>query len=288
MHSGGGGINWEGKNPNEGIEFAGFYVDYNLVEMLNLELTDGQSFSSGVVTDRDKVIFNETAIAMMKLKDPIGKVVTMWGKERQIIGIVKNFHYESLYKEIGPLFIACQENNFSTLIKIKAGKEQETLEQISKVYSDFNFGLPLEYQFLDQDFEELYAAENRVSILSGVFAGIAILISCLGLFGLAAFTAERKTKEIGIRKVLGSNEWSIVLLLSKSFTRMVLIAVMIGLPLSFLISRQWLMHFAYRIDLKWWFFAGAGFIALFISWFTIVFQTIKAAKVNPTNCLRTE
>ncbi|MBY0435548.1 MAG: ABC transporter permease, partial [Cyclobacteriaceae bacterium] len=129
MHSGGGGIDWEGENPNEGIEFDGFYVDYNLVEMLNLELKEGRSFSPSAGSDRDKVIFNETAIAMMKLKDPVGKTVTMWGKERQIIGIVKNFHYESLYKSVGPLFIACQENNFSTMIKIKAGMEQETLER---------------------------------------------------------------------------------------------------------------------------------------------------------------
>ncbi len=288
MHSGGGGINWEGKNPNEGIEFDGFYVDYNLVEMLNLKLKEGRSFSSSAGSDMDKVIFNETAIAMMKLNDPVGKIVTMWGKERQIIGIVQNFHYESLYKSVGPLFIAFQDNNFNTLIKIKAGTEQETLKRISKFYSDFNLGLPFEYQFLDQDFEELYAAENRVSILSRYFAGIAILISCLGLFGLVAFTTERRTKEIGIRKVLGSNEWSIVLLLSKSYTKMVLMAVIIGLPLSYLIINRWLLHFAYRIDLELWVFTGTGLFALFIAWITVGFQTMKAAMINPTDCLRNE
>ena len=289
-HGGGGGIDWEGKDPNTGIEFSALNVDYNLIEMLDLKMAEGRSFSpeSGSGVEKDKVIFNQTAIDMMKLKDPVGKTVTMWGEQKQIIGVVKNFHYESLYERVGPLFFRFSENNGKTLIKIKAGMEQETLDRISRFYREYNQDLPFEYQFLDQDFEVLYAAENRVAILSKYFACVAILISCLGLFGLAAFTAERRTKEIGIRKILGSNEFGIVYLLSKDFTKMVLLAIVIGLPVSYLMTKNWLDHFAFSISLEWWFFIGAGAAALIIAWLTVGIHTIKAARVNPVQCIKND
>jgi len=285
-HSGGGGIQWPGKDPNHGIEFSGLYVDYNVIEMLNLKMAEGRSFSPDPGSDNEKVIFNETAVAMMNLKDPIGQTVTMWGREKKIVGVVKNFHYESLYERVGPLFLCYGEKHQSTLIKIKSGMEAETLHQIGAVYNDYNNGLPFEYQFLDQDFQVLYAAENRVALLSKYFASIAILISCLGLFGLAAFTAERRTREIGIRKILGSNELNIVYLLSGDFTKIILTAITVGLFVGYLITKTWLESFAYRISLEWWFFAGAGVAALIISWITIGIHTIKAARTNPIETLK--
>ena len=146
----------------------------------------------------------------------------------------------------------------------------------------------LDYRFLDDDYQALYAAEQRVSTLSKYFAGIAILISCLGLFGLAAFTAERRLKEIGIRKVLGATDFGIVRLLSGDFTRMVVVAIFIALPISYFIAQRWLQDFAFSIDLEWWYFAGAGGVALLIAWLSVGLQTIKAAKMNPVDGLRNE
>ncbi|MGV8093715.1 MAG: ABC transporter permease [Mangrovibacterium sp.] len=202
-HSGGSGISWEGQAPGQSIEFDGLDVDYDLIGTLNLELVEGRSFSREFGSDSSKVIFNETAIAAMGIKDPIGKTVTLWGKEKQIIGVVKDFHFESLYKKVGPFFFRYSPNNGNVLVKIKAGMEKEVIANLQKFYQQYNQGLPFEYNFLDNDYEKLYASEQRVNVLSRYFAGFAILISCLGLFGLAAFTAERRTKEIGVRKSTG-------------------------------------------------------------------------------------
>ena len=141
---------------------------------------------------------------------------------------------------------------------------------------------------MDEDYQNLYAAEKRVQILSQYFAGLAILISCLGLLGLAAFTAERRIKEIGIRKILGSSEFGIVYLLSADFTKMVIVSIVIALPTSYLLTRNWLDSFAYKIELEPWYFIGAGLLALFVAWLTVCTQTIKAARMNPTNSLRSE
>jgi hypothetical protein len=256
--------------------------------MLGLKMEEGRTFSDKFGSDRNKVIFNATAIDMMKLKDPVGKKVKMWGEEVGIVGVVKDFHYESLYQNVGPLFLRCSEFNGNTLIKIKTGEERKTIGRINKFYESFTNGLVFDYHFLDQDFETLYAAETRVSILSKYFAGIAVLISCLGLFGLAAFTAERRVKEIGIRKILGCSEFGVVRMLSGDFTKMVLLSIIIALPLSYFIANRWLESFAYRIDLKWWFFIGAGLAALIIAWLTVGLQTVRAARVNPTECLKME
>lgn len=287
-NGGGGGIDWEGKDPNGGIEFDGLDVDYGLMELLGLEMLEGRTFSDKAGSDRRKVIFNATAIDMMGLKDPVGKKVTMWGVEAEIVGVVKDFHYESLYQDVDPLFLRCSELNGNTLIKIKAGEETETLDRVSKLYQSFTNGLVFDYHFLDQDFETLYAAEQRVAVLSKYFAGIAILISCLGLFGLAAFTAERRVKEIGIRKILGCSELGIIRTLSGDFTKIVLVSIFIALPLSYIFASRWLESFAYHIDLRWWFFVGAGMTALVVAWVTVGIQTVKAARANPTECLRSE
>jgi ABC-type antimicrobial peptide transport system permease subunit len=166
--------------------------------------------------------------------------------------------------------------------------EHETLQEIRKVYDAHSEGLPFEYRFVDEDYQILYAAEQRVAVLSRYFAGMTIVISCLGLFGLVAFTSERRIKEISIRKVLGSSEFGIVYLLSGEFTKLILISTLIALPISYLISTYWLNKFAFRIDLKVWFFISAGLLALLIAWVTVGIQTIKAARINPVNNLRME
>jgi len=215
--------------------------------------------------------------------------VKLWGEERHIIGVVKNFHFESLHKKVNPAFLILNPHNtYYLMSKISAGQEKETLAQIEQLYRKFNPGFPFSYQFLDEDYSAQYIAEQRVASLSKYFAGLAILISCLGLLGLAAFSAERRFKEIGIRKVLGSSELGIIYLLSSDFTKLVFASIVIALPLSYLITQFWLEGFEFKIELEWWYFAGAGVTAMLIAWLTVGTQAFKAARVNPVRCLRDE
>ncbi len=289
-HNGGTyGIEWTGKNPDDRTEFERVAVNYGVIEMLGISMKEGRSFSRDFVTDTAKIIFNEAAIEFMGFTDPVGKTVKLWGRDMEIVGVTRDFHFESFHEVVKPLFFyLAPQNTWNIMVKIEAGREQEVLAQLQQQYRIFNPGFSLDYRFLDEDYQALYVAEQRVSVLSRYFAGLAVLICCLGLFGLATFTAERRLKEIGIRKVLGASEWGIVYLLSGDFTRMVMIAILIALPLSYLLTAQWLESFAFRIDIKWWYFAGAGLVALLIAWFTVGLQTIKAARVNPVACLKEE
>lgn len=282
------GLDWEGKRKGEDILFGNLEVDYDLIELFDFTMKDGRSFSREFTMEKSKIIVNEAAIAAMGLKDPIGKTVRLWGEEKQIIGVVKNFHFESLYENVRPCFLQLSPDRPNILVKIKAGMEQETLSRIQKLYQAHNEGLSFEFGFLDDDYQRLYEAEQRVAVLSRYFAGMAIVISCLGLFGLATFTAERRLKEISIRKILGATEFGIVYLLSSEFTRLVFASACIALPISYLITNHWLNAFAFRIALTGWFFISAGLIALSISWATIGMQTLKAARINPVKNLRTE
>ncbi|MEQ9443666.1 MAG: ABC transporter permease [Cyclobacteriaceae bacterium] len=283
------GVNWPGKDPDAVIRFQNITVNYGLIEMLGMEMATGRSFSQDFISDTSAIIFNEAAMKVMGLEDPIGQTVNLWGQDRLVVGVVKDFHYKSLHEQVAPLFLKLAEGDATTMMaKIEAGRMQETIEQLQSFYQAYNPGYTFNYQFLDEDYQALYAAEQRVSTLSKYFAGLAILISCLGLFGLAAFTAERRLKEIGIRKILGASNAGIVYLLSGDFTKMVLIAIAIALPISYFAAQAWLQRFAFSIDLKVWYFAGAGLVALLIAWFSVGFQTIKAARVNPAQCLKDE
>ena len=283
-----GSISWEGKSPDDKTQFEVVTANYDLLETLGVEITEGRSFSRALGADTTKIILNETAIKAMGLASPIGSTVDFYG-EKEIIGVVKDFHFESFHEEIKPICFVMQPNSENKIIaKLQAGREKEALAGLQSLYSAYNPGFTVDYRFLDDTYQALYVAEQRVSTLSRYFAGIAILISCLGLFGLAAFTAERRLKEIGIRKALGASSVSIVRLLSSDFTRMVLVAIVIALPLSYLAAQRWLQDFAFHIELRWWYFAGAGLLALLIAWFTVGLQTVRAARVNPVECLRDE
>ncbi len=286
-HGGTGDVHWEGKDPNFKMGFANLEVGFDFIETLGIEIAEGRAFSRDIAPNR-QIIFNEEAIRKMGIEEPVGKTVKLWGEEKQIVGVVRDFNFESLYEDIQPCFLQVIPELPNAIVKIKGGTEQASLEQLEKLFHKFSPGLPFEYKFLDSQYQSLYAAEQRVSILSRYFAGIAILISCLGLFGLAAFTAERRVKEIGIRKILGATDFGIVGLLSGDFSKMVLIAIAVALPVSYLIGLKWLESFAYRVDLEWWFFVVAGSAALLIAWVTVSLQTIKAARINPSECLRNE
>jgi putative ABC transport system permease protein len=286
-HSG-GGISWEGKDPNLGIEYYGLEADYDFTETMGMQMAEGRSFSNKFGSDSAKVIFNEAAVKAMGLTNPVGRMVSLWGKKAEIIGIAKDYHFESLYKKVGPSFIVFSKNNDNTLVKIKAGTEQATISQVKNIYKAYNEGLPFDYKFLDEDYQALYSSEQRVGVLSRCFAGIAILISCLGLFGLSAFTAQRRQKEIGIRKVVGASVSRIAFMLSADFVKLVLISVLIATPVSWWAANKWLEGFAYRIPLTGAVFLVAGSCIVIITLITVSFQTIKAAIANPVKSLRSE
>ena len=284
-----GSFDWEGRNQDEIIQFELLGVDYDLLEVLGIEMESGRSFSRDFPSDTSKIILNEKAISVMGLKDPVGKIFNLWGNDMEIIGITKNFHFQSLHEDVKPFFFRLVPRETSEImVKIKGGQEKEAIDNIRLVCQKFNPGYSFDYKFLDQDYQGQYEAEMRVAKLSRYFAGLAILISCLGLFGLAAFTAERRLKEIGIRKVLGSSVFGVVALLSADFTKIVLLSIITALPISYLITKQWLDGFAFKISLEWWYFIGAGIIALIISWITVSAQAFKAARVNPVKCLSNE
>jgi ABC-type antimicrobial peptide transport system permease subunit len=281
-------VKWEGKNPEANIQFTDLAGGYGFIETLGIELKEGRSFSQDYGAEKTKIIFNEAAIENMGLTHPIGKVVKVWGEDMEIIGVAKNFNFQSLYEAIKPCFIYLNVKpaNAKIMVKIQGGAEKETFARLQRVYGEYNMGLPMEYRFLDDDYQALYASEKRVEVLSGYFAGVVILISCLGLFGLAAFTVQKRYKEIGIRKVLGSSNFNIVWLLWNDFNKMIIAALVIALPLSYFIVKSWLDDFAYRIDLKFWYFILAGILTLIVAWLTVGTQTIKATKIKPSETLR--
>jgi putative ABC transport system permease protein len=284
-YGGRGAIAWNGKK----IPAHAFGVNYGLIETLGIQIKEGRSFSKAFRSDNNQIILNEAAIDAMGLKNPVGTVIKGQRNNTEIIGVVKNFHIQSLHEKIEPMTFRLESEGPSMIVaKIKTGHEKEALSNLESFYKKFNPGLTFNYKFLDQDYQALYSSERQVSILSRYFAGLSILISCLGLFGLAAFTAEMRLKEIGIRKVLGSSVYGIVRLLSGEFTKMILIAICIALPLSYWIAKNWLDDFAYRINLEWWYFYGAGLLTITIALFTVSFQSVKAALINPAKSLRSE
>lgn len=280
------GLVWEGKDPSDRTEFENVGVGFGAGKVFGFEMAEGRGFEQYNPADSNKLIVNETGIKFMGLKDPIGARVKLWGMDHVIVGVVKDYHYESLHEPNKPLFMRVVSDTYQIAVKLDASREREAIAAIEALHKKLNPKFTFTYRFLDEQYQAQYAAEQRVSTLSRYFAGLAILISCLGLFGLAAFTAERRTKEIGIRKVLGSSEWGIVYLLSSEFTRIVIIAVAIAMPLSYWAAKSWLNTFAFHTSLSTGFFVSAGMIALVIAWLTVSTQAFRAARVNPARCLK--
>ena len=284
-----GSFDWKGRDPDEIIQFEHLGIHYNMIELLDIRLVAGRSFSEQFPADTTAIILNETAIEVMGLADPIGERFGLWGNEYKIIGVVKDFHFQSLHNAVKPFFFRIRPREIDkVMVKLEEGEERATIERIAAFHKRFNPGYDFDYRFLDDDYQAQYTAERRVTVLSKYFAGMAILISCLGLFGLAAFTAERRLKEIGIRKVHGSSVAGIVYLLCSDFNKIVAIAIVVAMPISYMGTTLWLQNFAYRIELEWWYFIGAGVIALAISWVTVGIQAWKVASINPIKCLTHE
>ncbi|MDP4262377.1 MAG: ABC transporter permease [Bacteroidota bacterium] len=286
-----GDFSWEGKIPNSQLLVSMEWVSPQYVPAMGMKLASGRNFYDDITSDSSSIIVNETFAGIIGKKDPVGQIITRGnGRKLTIAGVVKDFIYNDMYRKPDPLILFCDTSNVNELaIRLKANRDiSKAVSKIETVIKSNNPAYPFEYKFLDDEFNDLFKSESLIGKLSRVFAFLTILISCLGLFGLAAYTAERRTKEIGIRKVLGATVPNVITLLSKDFIRLVVIASVIAFPLAWWMMNKFLQDFAYRIAIQWWVFAVAGLLAVAIALFTVSFQAIRAAVMNPVKSLRTE
>jgi ABC-type antimicrobial peptide transport system permease subunit len=283
-----GGVDWEAGDRDNNMGFNNLEVGYDFLQTLDIQLKEGRQYSRDLSNEREKVMLNETAIAAMGLIDPVGTTIKVWGKEREIIGIVKDFHIESLYESVKPTLIQLEPRGYRVMVRLNSSSISESLSAIRNQFESRNPGIPFEYNFLDDVYASLYTAEQRVSTLAAWFASLAVVISCLGLFGLIAFTVERRMKEMSIRKVFGANSMTIVRLLSSDFIRLIGLSLLAGLPLGYAAASYWLSDFAYRMELSWWIFAGAAIALVLITFLTTLKVTMRAASSNPLDVIRTE
>ena len=290
IENGTSGVDWDGKDRNNTVMFTQTSAGYDLARTMDLKMVAGREFSPAFGTDSVGYLLNEEAARRIGYKDPIGKRLTFWDKKGTIVGVIRNFHFTSLHDPIQPLIIRFgeQESYGNALIRTKAGKTQEVLKGLEGLCRSLNPKFPFTYTFADEEYRKLYKSETVVHGLANCFAGLAIFISCLGLLGLAMFTAEQRTKEFGIRKVLGAKASTLFNLLSRDFLVLVLVAFVVATPLAGWAMHVWLQNYAYHIGLEWWVFVLAGAMALLIALVTVSFQAIRVAIANPVKSLRTE
>jgi len=283
-----GGFNWTGKKPGDDVLFHHLDTDEDYAKTFQLELKDGRFFSPEFSTDNTAVVINEKAAEIMGLKNPVEEVLTApWGAKLTIIGVLKDFHFQSLHYKIEPLMMQKGESN-NLYVKMKPDHIPATVEFINKTFKSFDPGLPIDFHFLDDDFDNLYRAEQQMSKIFGYFSLLAIIISCLGLIGLSSFMTERRTKEIGIRKANGAKSNEIFALLSKGYVALVLISIVVAVPIAWYVMLKWLQNFAYRTGMSMWIFAFAGFVAVVIAILAVGLQSYVAARKRPVEALRYE
>ncbi|WP_127125718.1 ABC transporter permease [Pseudoflavitalea rhizosphaerae] len=284
------GVDWEGKEPNSKPLFTQIGVGYDFVKTMQMTMLEGRDFSKAYGTDTAGFILNETAVKKTGYTNPVGKPFTFWGTKGTIIGVVKDFHFNTMHEPINAMVMHLRENvNWgNALVRVEGSKTQSVLKSMEEINKQINPKFPFTYEFADEEFRKTYASETMIEKLSNCFAGLAIIISCLGLLGLAMFAAEQRVREIGIRKVLGAGLGNLFGLLSREFLLLVFIAILIACPLAWWAMNNWLQDFEYRISMNAWPFVIAGIAALAIALFTISFQTVKAALANPVKSLRSE
>ncbi len=278
-----------------GFNMQVWNIDLDYIPTLGMEIIKGRNFSKEFPTDSSGVIINETTAKLLGYDDPIGqRIYTSDGNNAkqkiafQIVGVVKNFHYESLRQNIGPLCMKLGRSNWAMAFKINTQDIPTLVNKVKTTWKTLAPEMPFRYSFLDDNFDDMYRTEQRVGKVALIFAVLTIFIACLGLFGLVTYISEQRTKEVGIRKVLGASVGNITTLLTKDFIQLVLLAIVIASPLAWWAMHRWLQDFVYRIDISVWVFVSAGIIALLIALLTVSFQAIKAAVANPIKSLRTE
>ena len=286
------GINWEGKQEEDVLFVNVNQVEHDYIPTFGIELSEGRNFSIDFPADSGNYILNETAIQKMQIDDPIGKEFTLWGMKGTIIGVMKDYNFKSLHKEIDPI---CLRNLRSdekmygySFIKLEGSDVRKTINNIERTWNKQYPAFPLEYSFLEEEYSDLYLFESRMRSLFALFAALSIFLSCLGLYGLSSFMAERRTREIGIRKAMGATSWQIVTLFSWDALKWVLISNLIAWPIAWLYMNHWLKDFAYKAKISPWIFLLSGFIVLLISVITLSFQAQKAARINPATTIKQE
>jgi putative ABC transport system permease protein len=290
MDAGTSDIDWKGKDPNVTYLFMWATIGYDFSRTLNVQMVQGRDFSINFPSDSTALIINETALKLIKYDNPLGKKFSFWGRPWTIVGVVKDFHFNSLHEPIRPLIMRLGENDTwgSALVRIEPGKTEKALSGLAQLAKELNPKFPFEYQFVEEEYRKLYRNEQLTHRLSEYFAFLAIIICCLGLLGLVMFTIEQRVKEIGIRKILGANSLSLFGRLAKDFLGPVFIALTIALPAGWWAMQNWLQDFAYRISLNAWTFLLTAAIVILIALLSISVQAIKAVVANPMKALRTE
>lgn len=283
-------IQWEGKPANDQTIFPNMDVSEDFFNVFQMKMASGRAFSTEFKGDTSNYILNEKAAKVMGMtaSTAIGKPLTMWGTKGTIVGVVKDFNFKTIQNEIQPMVIRMARAGGLVIVRTKPGATEATIKTIEKISTSLNPAYPFSYGFVDQEIDKLYKGEQQMGSLFNVFAILAIFISCMGLYGLSAFMAEQRTKEIGVRKVLGASVGNVVYLLSLNFTRLILIATVIAIPLAWFAINSWLKGFAYRIPVNWTIFLLASLTALVIAWLTVGYESLKAAVANPVKSLRSE
>jgi putative ABC transport system permease protein len=283
-----GDNDWDGKSPGQTFIVHPMSIDKDFLTFFKMKMVEGTGFT-GAVNDTSHLILNEAAVKEIGLKNPIGRRFRMWHVSGTITGVVKDFHYASMKEKIGPSVLYYYPDFLQIMyIKTTGGKADQAIAAAGARFKQYNGEFPFSYVFLDDKFKDLYKGEQQEGTLFNYFAAFAIFISCLGLLGLAAYTAQVRTREIGVRKVLGASVNSILRLLAKDFIKLVFIAIIIASPLSWYAMNNWLRTFAYRKNIQWWVLPVAGLIAIIIAFITISIQSIRAAYANPVKSLRSE
>ena len=284
------GADWSGKDPRLQIAIPRMAVNEDFTHVFRMKLLTGRSFSGAFIADSNNYMVNEKMLSVMGLNasTAIGKTLTLQGVKGEIIGVVKNFNFKPVQQAIEPLVMSFNKAGGFIVIRTLPGKTSATIQALAKISRQLNPAYPFKFDFVDQDLSNLYKGEQQMGNIFNLFAILGIFISCLGLYGLSAFMAEQRTKEIGVRKVLGASVLSLVYLLSFGITRLILIAIVIAIPLSWYTVNSWLSGFAYHITVSWLLFFTASLAALSIAWITVSYESIKAAVVNPIKSLRTE
>jgi ABC-type antimicrobial peptide transport system permease subunit len=283
-------VQWEGRDPKSQVVIPNIDVDENFTDVFQMKMLAGRSFSKAYNGDSSNFVINETAMHIMnyKLESVVGKPLSFGQQKGIIIGVVKDFNFKPLQYAVDPLVLRINRWGGTVVVRTPPANTAASIKELEKIYKSINPAYPLTYNFLDKDLDNLYRGEQRMGNIFNVFAILAIFISCLGLYGLSAFLAEQRTKEIGVRKVLGASVFNIVYLLSGNFTKPILIAMAIAVPVSWYSINTWLKGFAYHIDVSWLIFLGSSLIALFIAWLTVSYESVKAAVSDPVKSLRTE
>ncbi|ASU32529.1 ABC transporter permease [Mucilaginibacter xinganensis] len=283
-------VGWDGKDPHSQISIPVMAVNEDFVHAFRMKLLNGRSFSRAFKTDSNNYMINEKMAGIMGLNanTAVGKPLTLWGNKGTIVGVVKDFNFKPIQQAIEPLVMPFNKMGGFAVVRTQPGKTNATIKALTTISRDLNPAYPFKFNFLDQDLANLYKGEQQMGNIFNLFAILGIFISCLGLYGLSAFMAEQRTKEVGVRKVLGASVLNLVYLLSSGITRLILIAIAIAVPLSRYLVNSWLAGFAYHIDVSWLVFFTASLAALSIALLTVSYESVKAAIVNPIKSLRTE